>query len=34
MIKTKHFLDRIEADDGPRVWVESIGLTKDFQEWR
>lgn len=34
MIKTKHFLDRIEADDGPRVWVETIGLTKDFQEWR
>ena len=34
MIKAKHFLDRVEADDGPRLWVESIGLTKDLQEWR
>jgi len=34
MIKAKHFLDRIESDDGPRMWVESIGLTKDFQQWR
>src|SRR5438445_13898449 len=34
MIKAKHFLDRIESDDGPRLWVEPIGLTKDFQEWR
>src|SRR4051794_7416559 len=33
MLKAKHFLDRIEADDGPRLWVERIGLTKDFQEW-
>jgi uncharacterized protein YeaO (DUF488 family) len=34
MIKAKHFLDRIEADDGPRLWVESIGLTQDLQEWQ
>jgi uncharacterized protein YeaO (DUF488 family) len=34
MIKTKHFLERIEADDGPRLWVEPIGLTRDLQEWR
>lgn len=34
MIKAKHFLERIEADDGPRFWVEPIGLTKDLQEWR
>ena len=34
MIKAKHFLDRVEADDGPRLWVEPIGLTKDLQEWR
>ena len=34
MIKAKHFLDRIESDDGPRLWVESIGLTKDLKEWR
>lgn len=34
MIKAKHFLDRIEADDGPRLWVESVGLTRDLQEWQ
>jgi hypothetical protein len=34
MIKAKHFLDRIGADDGPRLWVESIGLTRDLREWR
>lgn len=34
MTKTKHFLDLTEADDGPRLWVESIGLTKDLQNWR
>jgi uncharacterized protein YeaO (DUF488 family) len=34
MIKAKHFLDRIESDDGPRMWIEPIGLTKDLQAWR
>jgi len=34
MIKAKHFLDRIEADDGTRLWVESVGLTRDLQEWQ
>lgn len=34
MIRAKHLLDRIETDDGPRLWVESIGLTKDLQEWQ
>ena len=34
MIKAKHFLDRIESDDGPRLWVEAIGLTKDLKQWR
>jgi len=34
MIKAKHFLERIESDDGPRLWVEPIGLTKDLQVWR
>jgi len=34
MIKAKHFLERIEADDGPRMWIEPIGLTKDLQAWR
>jgi len=33
MIKTKHFMDRVDADDGRRVWVEPVGLTKDLQEW-
>ena len=33
MIKTKNIFDQIESDDGGRVWVESIGLTKDLQEW-
>lgn len=26
-------LDRIEPDDGMRMWVEPIGLTKDLQQW-
>jgi uncharacterized protein YeaO (DUF488 family) len=34
MIKAKHVLERIESDDGPRMWIEPIGLTKDLQEWR
>jgi uncharacterized protein YeaO (DUF488 family) len=34
MIKTRHLLDPIEEDDGPRLWVEPIGLTKDLQEWQ
>lgn len=33
MIKTKHFMEPVEPDDGPRVWVEPIGLTKDLQKW-
>src|SRR5882724_8144181 len=33
MIKATHLLDRIEADDGPRMWIEPIGLTKDLREW-
>jgi uncharacterized protein YeaO (DUF488 family) len=32
MIKVKHFLDTVEKDDGQRIWVESIGLTKDLIE--
>ena len=32
MIKVKHFLDPVEADDGQRIWVESIGLTADLME--
>src|SRR5205823_2747898 len=33
MIKIKHFMDAKEADDGERLWVESIKLTKDLTEW-
>ena len=33
MIKVKHLLDAVEADDGQRVWVEPVGLTKDLREW-
>jgi uncharacterized protein YeaO (DUF488 family) len=33
MIKTKHFMDIPEKDDGPRFWVESCALTKDLCQW-
>lgn len=33
MIKVKHLLDAVEEDDGQRLWVEPIGLTKDLAEW-
>jgi uncharacterized protein YeaO (DUF488 family) len=33
MIKIKHFLDDIEPDDGQRIWVEPIPLTRDLREW-
>jgi len=33
MIKIKYFADAVESDDGPRLWVEPIGLTRDLQEW-
>jgi uncharacterized protein YeaO (DUF488 family) len=33
VIKVKHLLDDVEADDGQRIWVECIGLTCDLQEW-
>ena len=32
MIKIKHFLDTVEQDDGQRIWIEPIGLTKDLRE--
>jgi len=32
MIRTKHFTERIEREDGQRLWVEPIGLTKDLAE--
>lgn len=33
MIKIKHFMEAREADDGERLWVEPIGLTRDLLEW-
>ena len=33
MIKVKHVFDAIEDDDGQRIWVEPVGLTRDLQEW-
>jgi uncharacterized protein YeaO (DUF488 family) len=33
MIKIKHVMDAVEKDDGQRLWVEPIGLTKDLVEW-
>ena len=33
MIKVKSIFDPVEADDGVRIWVEPIGLTRDLQQW-
>jgi len=33
MIKVKHLLDAAEEDDGRRIWVEPVGLTRDLREW-
>ena len=33
MIKIKHLCDTVESDDGQRIWVEPIGLTRDLREW-
>jgi len=30
MIYVKHLLDAVEKTDGQRMWVEPIGLTRDF----
>lgn len=32
MIRIKHFLDTPEREDGDRIWVEPIGVTKDLRE--
>lgn len=32
-IKVKHFLDEVEPDDGQRLWVEPVGLTRDLRVW-
>lgn len=33
MIKVKSIFDPVEADDGVRIWVEPIGLTRDLRQW-
>lgn len=33
MLKVKHFLDGVEPDDGLRIWVEPLGLTRDLRQW-
>ena len=33
MIKVKNLFDRIESDDGVRLFVEPPGLTKDLIDW-
>ena len=33
MIKIKHIMDAVEADDGMRLWVEPVGLTIDMRQW-
>jgi uncharacterized protein YeaO (DUF488 family) len=33
MIKVKHVFDAVEPDDGQRLWVEPVGLTRDLTEW-
>ena len=33
MIKIKHLLDTVEPDDGQRISVEPINLTRDLREW-
>jgi uncharacterized protein YeaO (DUF488 family) len=32
MFKVKHFMDGVEGDDGMRLWIEPIGLTRDLRE--
>jgi uncharacterized protein YeaO (DUF488 family) len=33
MIKIKHLLDAVEPDDGQRISVEPVNLTRDLREW-
>jgi uncharacterized protein YeaO (DUF488 family) len=32
MIMVKHVLDTVEPEDGERIWVEPIGLTRDLRK--
>jgi uncharacterized protein YeaO (DUF488 family) len=33
MIRIKHLFDSVDTQDGERIWIEPIGLTRDFVEW-
>lgn len=33
MIRIKNIFDAAEKDDGIRIWVEPIDLTRDLREW-
>ena len=33
MIWTKHFMEPVSDDDGIRLWVEPIGVTRDLRQW-
>jgi uncharacterized protein YeaO (DUF488 family) len=33
MIKVKHLMESVEYDDGKRLWIEPIGLTRDLCQW-
>jgi uncharacterized protein YeaO (DUF488 family) len=33
MIYVKHFMDSVSPGEGPRLWVEPLGLTLDLLEW-
>ena len=33
MVKVKHSMDAVEAEDGRRIWVEPLGLTRDVCQW-
>lgn len=33
MIRIKHFMDALDAEERERIWVEPINLTRDLREW-
>jgi uncharacterized protein YeaO (DUF488 family) len=33
MIRIKHLFDPVDKGDGERIWIEPVGLTRDFVEW-
>jgi uncharacterized protein YeaO (DUF488 family) len=33
MIQVKNLFDPVGSEDGERIWVEPIGLTRDLRDW-